>query len=183
MVAAVLGRPGRVDLERHVHRRRSHWRCHRNTVSGRTMSTALRHSRQTRARRIQKSRSLVRSRERFAVRVKAATCWRRARFSKATARCPRQINPIVRRSRTSAVSMSDPAAHAAMKSTRWPADQVLAKQCVQPRLACSVGDSPTGGKVRNLRSLGRIRGGNETDEADRQSHPRDGERVTGPQRK
>ena len=62
-------------------------------------------------------------------------------------------------------------------------DGILAKQCVQPRLACSVGVSPTGGKVRNLRSLGRIRGGNEADEADRQSHLRDGERVTGPQRK
>src|SRR5262245_43954998 len=58
--------------------------------------------------------------------------------------------------------------------------RVLANQSVQLRLACSVGDSPTGGKVRNLRSLGRIRGGNETDEADRRSHPWDGERVTGP---
>jgi hypothetical protein len=58
-----------------------------------------------------------------------------------------------------------------------------AKECVQIRLVCSVGDSPTGGKVRNLRSLGRIRGGNEAGEADRQSHLRDGERVTGPQRK
>jgi hypothetical protein len=63
------------------------------------------------------------------------------------------------------------------------AHEYLTKQCVQLRLACSVGDSPTGGKVRNLRSLGRIRGGNEPDEADRRSHPWDGERVTGPQRK
>jgi hypothetical protein len=62
-----------------------------------------------------------------------------------------------------------------------PVDRIMAKVCVQIRLACSVGDSPTGGKVRNLRSLGRIRGGNEVDEADRQSHLRDGERVTGPQ--
>jgi hypothetical protein len=60
---------------------------------------------------------------------------------------------------------------------------VLARQCVQLRLACSVGASPTGGKVRDLRSLGRIRRGNETDEADRRSHLRDGEQVTGPQRK
>src|SRR5205807_125506 len=51
------------------------------------------------------------------------------------------------------------------------------------RQTCSVGVSPTGGKVRNLRSSGRIRRGNEADEADRQSHLRDGKRVTGPQRK
>ncbi len=59
-------------------------------------------------------------------------------------------------------------------------DVIFADQCVQLRLACSVGASPTGGKVRNLRSLGRIRGGNEADEADRRSHLLDGERVTGP---
>ena len=64
-----------------------------------------------------------------------------------------------------------------------PGDRLFADQCVQLRLACSVGASPTGGKVRNLRSLGRIRGGNEADEADRRSHLWDGERVTGPQRK
>ena len=58
---------------------------------------------------------------------------------------------------------------------------IMANECVQERQTCSVGDSPTGGKVRNLRSLGRIRGGNEADEADRPSHLRDGERVTGPQ--
>ena len=33
---------------------------------------------------------------------------------------------------------------------------------------------------QELRSLGCIRGGNEADEANRQSHPRDGERVIGP---
>ena len=57
MVASVLGRPGRVRVERHVHRRRSHWRCHRTTVSGCTTIKAVRHSRHALARRIQKSRS------------------------------------------------------------------------------------------------------------------------------
>jgi hypothetical protein len=42
-----------------------------------------------------------------------------------------------------------------------PGDLILANECVQLRLECSVGVSPSGGKVRNLRSLGRIRGGNE----------------------
>ena len=53
---------------------------------------------------------------------------------------------------------------------RTSIDRVSAHECVQGRQICSVGDSPTGGTVRNLRSLGRIRGGNEADEADRQSH-------------
>jgi hypothetical protein len=39
------------------------------------------------------------------------------------------------------------------------------------------------GKSQTPCSTGRICGGNEADEADRQSHLRDGERVTGPQRK
>ena len=39
------------------------------------------------------------------------------------------------------------------------------------------------GKSQKPWSTGRICGGNEADEADRQSHLRDGERVTGPQRK
>ena len=38
------------------------------------------------------------------------------------------------------------------------------------------------GEESEPRSLGCIRRGNEAGEANRQSHPRDGERVTGPQR-
>ena len=57
MVASVLGRPGRVRVERRVHRRRSHWRCHRTTVSGCTKIKAVRHSRHALASRIQKRRS------------------------------------------------------------------------------------------------------------------------------
>jgi len=39
------------------------------------------------------------------------------------------------------------------------------------------------GRSQEPRNLDRIRGGNEADEADRPSHPWDGEWVTGPQRK
>jgi len=39
------------------------------------------------------------------------------------------------------------------------------------------------GEESEPRSLGCMRRGNEADEANRQSHPWDGERVTGPQRK
>jgi hypothetical protein len=45
------------------------------------------------------------------------------------------------------------------------------------------GNQSRQGKSQKPCSTGRICGGNEADEADRQSHLRDGERVTGPQRK
>jgi hypothetical protein len=49
-----------------------------------------------------------------------------ARDSRGTARCPRQINPMVRRRTSSAVSMSDRAVQATTSSTRWTGDQFLA---------------------------------------------------------
>jgi hypothetical protein len=60
--------------------------------------------------------------------------------------------------------------------------QFFAEQCVQEGRHVQWETVPLEEKVRNLCSLGRIRGGNEADEADRRSHLRDGERVTGPQR-
>jgi NADPH:quinone reductase-like Zn-dependent oxidoreductase len=51
------------------------------------------------------------------------------------------------------------------------------------RLACSVGGESHRGKSRNPVAWVAFRGGNEADEANRQSRPWDGERVTGPQRK
>lgn len=68
----------------------------------------------------------------------------------------------------------------AQKVNRINAAGVLAKECVQQRLACSVGGESHRGRSQEPRSLGCIRGGNETDGANRQSHPWDGERVTGP---
>jgi hypothetical protein len=61
MAAVVLGRPGRVRVERWVQRRRSHWRCQRTTVSGCTTIKAVRHSGHALASRTQNSRSRVRS--------------------------------------------------------------------------------------------------------------------------
>src|SRR5712692_3066006 len=49
----------------------------------------------------------------------------RTRFSSATARCPRQINPIDRRSTSSGVSMRDPVVLSSTKSTGEPGDHVL----------------------------------------------------------
>ena len=46
MVDFVVGRPWRRRCESRVQRRRSHWRCHRTTVSGCTMIKAERQSRQ-----------------------------------------------------------------------------------------------------------------------------------------
>src|SRR5439155_18469441 len=62
MAAAVLGRPGRVGVERWVQRRRSHWRCQRTTVSGCTTIKAVRQSRQALASSTQNSRSLAKVR-------------------------------------------------------------------------------------------------------------------------
>jgi hypothetical protein len=45
MAVFVLGRPGRLRAERHVHWRRSHWRCQRTTVLGCTTIRAVRQSR------------------------------------------------------------------------------------------------------------------------------------------
>lgn len=74
IVAVTLGRPGPDGFERRTQRRRSHWRCHRSTVSGRTSTKAMRHSRHLLASRIQKSRSLSRSCGRLTVRFKAVSC-------------------------------------------------------------------------------------------------------------
>ena len=111
MAASVLGRPGRIRCERCAQRRRSQWRCQRRTVSGCTNSRAVRHFCHTLASRIQKSRSVGRSGGLDRVRVNAANCWRSARFSRATARWPRHISPMDRRSRISAVSTRDPVAN------------------------------------------------------------------------
>jgi hypothetical protein len=126
MAESVLGRPGRFGLERCVQRRRSHWRCHRSTVSGCTTIKAVRHSRHPLARRIQKSRSLLRSCGRLTVRVNAASCWRSATFSRATARCPRQSSPIDRRSTTRAVSIRDLVVRSTTKSSGRTAGRIMA---------------------------------------------------------
>jgi hypothetical protein len=52
MAPSMLGRSERIGSERRAQRRRSHWRCHRTTVSGRTTIKAVRHSRQALASRI-----------------------------------------------------------------------------------------------------------------------------------
>jgi hypothetical protein len=78
------------------------------------------------ARRIQKSRSLRRSCGRLTVRVNAASCCRSARFSSATARCPRQSSPTNRKSTTSAVSIRDLVVHSTMESSGRTGGQVMA---------------------------------------------------------
>jgi hypothetical protein len=93
IAASIRGRPERFCSERVVHRCRSHWRCQRNTVSGRTISKALRQSRHEFLSRIQKSRSCSRSCGRFAVRVNAANCCR-ARGSRV--RQPGALDRVVR---------------------------------------------------------------------------------------
>ena len=57
---------------------------------------------------------------------------------------------------------------------------ILARECVQEKQICSVGGRPTGAKVRSPLAWVVSAEDNEADEADRQSHRKDGERVTGP---
>jgi hypothetical protein len=127
MLALALGRPGRVGPERCVHRRRSHCRCQRTTVSGRTTISAERQSRQEWARNTQNSRSRWRTEGRGTVRLKTANCWRSARFSSATAWCPPQIKASDQSTTTSAASMSDPVVQPTTESTGLVGDLILAK--------------------------------------------------------
>ena len=78
MVASVLGRPTRIRAARRVHRRRSHSRCHRTTVSGWTSTSAARQCRHVCANAIQNRRSRLRSCGRQPVRFKVLSCWRSA---------------------------------------------------------------------------------------------------------
>jgi hypothetical protein len=74
------GRPARVRPEHRAHRRRSHSRCQRITVSGGTRTRADRQRRQALASHTQHIRSRVRRRGR-AARRSIRNCCRRARFS------------------------------------------------------------------------------------------------------
>lgn len=126
MAAVVLGRPGRIGVERWVHRRRSHCRCQRTTVSGRTTISVVRQSGQAWASSTQNSRSRWRSWGRRAVRLNTTNYWRSARFSSATARCPPQISATDRSTTTSAASMSYPVAQPTTQSTSLVGDLILA---------------------------------------------------------
>lgn len=63
-------------------------RCYRSTVAGATMRKACLHAGHTLASQTPKSRSRCRSFGRFAVRWYTASCWRNARFSRASWRYP-----------------------------------------------------------------------------------------------
>ena len=96
-------------------------------------------------------------------------------------------------------SMSEGATDAYRKGCSGMTEQLghlnakVAKEGLEPcdgKLSCPVvcpakagmfsGSKSHRGKSQKPRSLGHIRGGNESGEADRQSRLRDGERVTGP---
>ena len=62
----------------------------------------------------------------------------------------------------------------------FASDSILARECVQEKQTGSVGGRPTGAKVRSPLAWVVSAEDNEADEADRQSHLKDGERVTGP---
>src|SRR6516164_10441426 len=82
-----------------VQNRRKPARCQATTVSGRTMASAERQSRQTRDRKTHSMRSPAVNFGRFlADRLSTAIWWRRARFSSSRAARERKIEPRVLRS-------------------------------------------------------------------------------------
>ena len=82
------GRPAAGRPESLVQCGRKRRRCQRRTVSGATITRAALHPVHTLDRQIQKSRSRRRSFGRFAVLLYTASCWRKARFSRASWRWP-----------------------------------------------------------------------------------------------
>ena len=120
------GRPPVGWPESLVQCRRKRPRRHRRTVSGATITKALRHPAHTLDRQTQKSRSLRRSFGRLAVLLYTASCWRRARFSKASCRWPPQKNGQSRSRWSSVLIMEgDCLRIRAERSTAYAPDGVL----------------------------------------------------------
>lgn len=80
-----MGRPPRRLFQAQYRRNPS--RCHRTTVSGCIAITLSRQLATNREKAIQNKRSVLFGRARFTVRFNMTTCWRRARFSRASSRC------------------------------------------------------------------------------------------------
>jgi hypothetical protein len=100
--ALIGGRPTRGRPESSVQCSRKRRRCHRRTVSGVTIRRDCRHPAQTLASQTQKRRSVRRSLGRVVVLLYTASCWRGARFSRASWWWSPQRNGT-RRSRWSSV--------------------------------------------------------------------------------
>jgi hypothetical protein len=77
------GRPGRLLRDRRVQYAANLFRCQRTTVSGFTMTNVSLQRDQARDKSSQKTRSALRSLGRGCCRFMIASCWRRARFSRA----------------------------------------------------------------------------------------------------
>jgi len=88
--ALMGGRPTRGRPENVLQCSRKRRRCHRRTVSGVTIRRGCLHPAQTLASQTQKRRSILRSLGRVAALVYTSSCWRKARFSRASWRWPPQ---------------------------------------------------------------------------------------------
>ncbi len=122
------GRPPVGRPESFVQCSRMRRRRHRSTVSGATIMRASLHPVHILDSQIQKSRSLLRSFGRLAVLLYTASCWRRARFSRARCRWPSQRNGKSRSRWSSVLVMEgDCLRIRAERSTAYPRDGVLAK--------------------------------------------------------
>ena len=119
------GRPGPLRRDLNFQNSLKPSRCHRMTVSGLTTINGSCQSLQNRASKIQKRRSRLRSRGRFADRFIMATCWRSARFSRA--RSDVFLNPksILKISFISVFIMDEDVAGPCQKVNNFKTDRFL----------------------------------------------------------
>ena len=128
------GRPDHLRLESHDQKSRKARRCQDTTVSGFTMIKAPRQFFQVIESHIQNRRSPFRSRGRGQCRLYTASCWRRARFSKAIS--PRLPGKMRRRiSEQNSVNMGSRMRGRPWQSQILWSDAVLARHRLIPSLA------------------------------------------------
>src|SRR6516164_1498184 len=107
-------------------------RCHRNAVSGATITRAALHPAQPLASQTHKRRSVRRSLGRGSVLLYTASWWRKARFSRASWRWPPQRNGKSRSRWSSVVIMErDSRRVGGEDQSLWPPDGVSAKDSMR----------------------------------------------------
>ena len=116
-------------------------------MAGRTRTSASLHRGHNHRNNSQSSRSV--GRKRRCERARTPSWWRRARVSS------RRSVRVAWAAQTAAPVLKPPRIGCRVPSgdanvNNFCLDAILARECVQKRQICSVGDSPTGGKVRNL---------------------------------
>ncbi len=144
------GRPPVGRPESLVQCARKRRRRHRSTVSGATITRASLHSVHTLDSQTQKSRSLLRSLGRLAVLLYTASCWRRARFSRASCRWPPQRN--------------------GQRRSKWSSVLIMEGDCLRIRAERSTACPPDGFWRRTDEIRHPLDGNSRTDSRQRSGH-------------